>query len=203
MIYLYDEAIAKDLEDSFNPDHMKNLSVRVIDPEGAIDIVAQIQNDKLSFPAVVVNRNPDYQVDRNLTNFTRMHNGVVSVLDPDTNNLYYEQAVPVELKYGLTILATNTADMDELVRELLFKYTSMYFLTITIPYEGKRKIRFGVTIDRDSSIDRSSGTVEYLHAGTLYQAIVPLRCEGCVLVNYTPAKLRRTAYEIEPVVKKP
>lgn len=200
MIYLYDEAIVNDLMKSFNPNAVKNPVVCVVSPERVIDIAAQLQNDEISFPLVALTRDEDISIDTNLTNFTRMHKGVAAVVDPKTNNLYYEQAIPLKLEYALTVLTTNTADMDELVRELIFKYTRMYFLTITLPYEGQRKVRFGITIDTDSSIERSSGVVEYLESGQLYQSIIHLRCEGCVYVKYTPVHLKRTAYEIVPTV---
>lgn len=200
MIYLYDEAIVNDLKKSFNPNAVENPVVSVVSPERVVDIAAQLQNDEISFPLVALTRNEDISIDTNLTNFTRMHKGVAAVVDPKTNNLYYEQAIPLKLNYALTVLTTNTADMDELVRELIFKYTRMYFLTITLPYEGQRKVRFGITIDTDSDIERSSGVIEYLESGQLYQSIIHLHCEGCVYVKYTPVHLKRTAHEIVPAV---
>ena len=195
MIYLYDEALVNDLKKSFNPEAVEHPVVSVVSPEHIVDIAAQLQNDQISFPLVALTRE-DSGIDTNLTNFTRMHKGVAAVVDPKTNNLYYEQAIPLKLEYALTVLATNTADMDELIRELIFKYTRMYFLTITLPYEGQRKVRFGVTVNADSGVERSSGVVEYLGTGQIYQSIIHLRCEGCVYVKYTPVHLKRTSHEI-------
>lgn len=200
MLYLYDKAICDDLLHSFNPDNVENPAVRVIDPEHIVELVAQIQEDQVSFPIVALTRSPDTPIDTARANFTRMHKGVLSTIDPVTNELYYEKVIPIKLSYKLTVLTTNTADMDEMIRELLFKYISMYFLTITLPYECKRKVRFGVTVDADN-IERSSSSAEYLESGQLYQSIIPLNCEGCVLASYTPAKLRRLDYEIEQDTK--
>lgn len=101
------------------------------------------------------------------------------------------------MNYTLAILASNTADMDELCRELIFKYTSMYFLAIDTPYESKRRIRFGIRIDLSDTIDRISSQGEYMRNGQLYQTNVPLVCDGAVLLTYTPAHLRRINYETE------
>lgn len=196
MLYLYDEAIAKDLEKSFNPDNIGSPIVRVMDPEQGLQVIAQAEGDELKFPLVLITRHPDTPLDRSRINFTRSHRGVVAVVDKQTNNLYYEKAVPIELNYDLTILSSNTADREELTRELIFKYISMYFATITLPYECNRKVRFGITIDLDREISSKSGTLEYLNEGTLYQTIIPLKCEGCVLVSYTPAKLQRSTYDV-------
>lgn len=196
MLYLYDNAIVDDLMCSFNPNHVENPVVKVISPEQIIGLAAQIQDDSVSFPIVALDRDDNTSIDADRMNFTRAHFGVSSVLDTETNNLYYEKAIPVKLSYGLTLLTTNTADRDELLKELMFKYMNMYYLTIQLPYYCKRKIRFGVTIDTNSEIQHSSGSFDYLESGKLYQTILPLQCEGCVLVSYTPVKLKRVTHSV-------
>lgn len=200
MIYLYDRAICKDLEKSFNPDNTENPVVKVIDPEAAIGIVAQIQNDEIRFPVVCLERSANFSIDKDRWNFTRAHKGVTSVLDNETNELYYEKAVPINLEYTLTLLTTNTADRDELIRELIMKYVNMYFLKIKLPYECERYVRFGIRIDFEN-IEHASGSFDYIQGGKLYETSIPLICEGCVLVTYTPAKLKRSEAQIEPINK--
>lgn len=202
MLRCYDEAIVKDLQRSFNTNNIGSPVVKVMDPEQGIQAIAQAESDELHFPLVLLTRYPDTPIDKSRWNFTRAHRGVAAVVDTETNNLYYEKAIPVELSYDLTVLASNTADREELARELIFKYTSMYFITFELPYECKRKVRFGVKIDADKDITSKSGILEYLGSGTLYETIIPLKCEGCVLVSYTPAKLQRTVYELEPTTDK-
>lgn len=199
MIYKYDDAICDDLRKSFNPDNVENPVVTVVSSEVVTAIAAQIQNDKLTYPLVALIRNPNsVQIDQSRMNFTRAHFGVSAVIDKETNNVYYEKVLPITLQYSLTVLTTNIADQDEIIRELLFKYVNMYFLTIKLPYECDRKIRFGVRITSETDIDYSSGSPEYLQSGSLYQAIIPLHCDGCVLVSYTPAHLIRTTFDVEP-----
>jgi hypothetical protein len=201
MIYLYDNAIVEDLIKSFNPGSVPNPVVKVIGPEQVTGIAAQMQNDELEFPIVALSRKPNsVQVDKQRTNFTRMHFGVQSVLDTKTNNLYYEKAIPITLEYALTILTTNSADQDEIIRELLFKYLNMYFLTIRLPYECNRKIRFGIDVASANDIDYSNGSTDYSESGKLYQAIIPLVCHGCVLVHYTPAHLVRNVTELDSII---
>lgn len=198
MLYLYDNAICDDLRKSFNPDNVPDPVVKVVDPEFAVALAAQIQTgEKLSFPLVAVFRDADTSLDSERNNFTKAHRGVATVLDTKTNELYYERSVPIKLSYTLTVVTTNTADMDELIRELIFKYVSMYFLTIRSPYECKRKIRFGVAIDPDTEISRTSGSYEYSSEGKLYQSKIVLKCEGCVLLHYTPAKLLKSEHVVD------
>lgn len=195
MIYLYDRAICKDLQESFNSDIGETV-VKVIEPENAIAVAAQIKEDKLKFPIVVLTRT-DAQVDNSLMNFTRKHVGVPAQFDTKQNNIYNEKVMPVTLSYSLHVLTTSTVDMDELIRELLFKYSDMYFLRISLPYEGERSIRFGIRID-ESPIQKVSGSSDYVSTGAIYESVLSLSCEGCVLLTYTPHKLPRVVYEVEP-----
>ena len=199
MIYLYDRAIADDLQASFNSD-MGMPAPKLISAEQIIGIVAQEKNDNITFPIISLTRKPNsVQIDRDRMNFTRAHFGIASVLDKKTNDLYYEKVLPITLEYALTVVTTNTVDRDEIIKELLFKYLNMYFLTIKLPYECSRKIRFGVRIVSETDIDYSSGSSEYAESGSLYQAIIPLKCDGCVLVSYTPAHLVRTLTDVDNI----
>lgn len=196
MIYLYDNAICSDLKKSFNPDNAPNPVVSVIDPEGAITIAAQMQNDEVKYPLVVLSRDPDPKIDTERYNFTRAKRGVVVGFDKVSNELLSERAIPMSLNYKLTAITTSTVDMDEIIKELLFKYSDMYFLSIELPYEIKRRIRFGVRMVPDTSVSTTSATFDYLSAGTLYESSIQLECLGCVWVSYNTSKLRRMTTEI-------
>lgn len=200
MLYLYDNAIVEDLQKSFNPNNTSDPVVKVFSPEEITGLVAQIKEDNITFPIIALDRQPGVSIDTDRTNFTRIHKGVQSVIDKKTNELYYEKVIPITLEYDMSVLTTNTADMDELVRELIFKYSNMYFLVISLPYECNRKVRFGVVI-KPEDIERKSGSYEYLSAGQLYESVIHLRCEGCVMVSYTPAKLTRVDYDIQTTLK--
>jgi len=195
MIYIYDNALTEDLLDSFNPERVPNPVVRVIDPESVIDLAAQIQNDEVSFPIVALFRDTNLHIAQDRMNFTRLHSGVSAGFDNETNNFYNERVIPIDLNYTITALATRMADLDEIVRELLFKYSSMYFIDVTLPYEVPRKTRFGVQIKPGTDIDYSSTTNAYNKGGKLYQASIPLVCDGTVLISYVEKKLKRIAVD--------
>lgn len=194
MIYLYDNAITQDLRDSFDTRMSGTPAVRVIDPEESIGLAAQLQNDQIQFPIISVNRVPNWTIDKNRRNFTAAKRGVLAGIETSTNNFYYERSMPIELSYELSIITTRVADMDEIVKEILFKYSSMYFLSIRLPYECNRVVRFGVIVD-DDNIERISTVKDSHQTGALHQTIIPMKCEGCVLVSYLPVKLKRTAFD--------
>lgn len=195
MIYLYDNALVDDLRKSFNPNNLPNPAVVVIAPEDAVVLAAQIQDDKIQFPVVAVRRDDNYELDDSTRNYTKLHTGISTTFDNKENNFYNERSIPIKLSYELSVFTTNMEDMDEIVRELLFKYLSMYFLTIQVPYESKRKIRFGVVADIGSGINVDSTSSTYISEGKLYGCSIKLNCEGCVLLHYTPVKLTRMKTE--------
>ena len=189
MLYLYDRAISDNLTASLSD--KANQHVFITDADNYQGILAQIQEDTITYPLVLLHREQDAPIINGLVNFTRAHKGVPCVFDNDKNNIYYERALPVDIQYTLRILSTNVADSDEIARELFFKYLSMYFLTIQIPYESDRKIRFGIEVDKDYGIKKESGSFDYLASGTIYQSTMLLKTMGCVMLNYTPRHLTR------------
>lgn len=197
MIWCYDNAIVDDLKNSFNTDDGHPV-VSVVPPENIVTIAAQLEDDKISFPMLALSRSSTIDIDNNRTNFTAIHDGMPVVFDPKRNLFFNEKQIPVKLSYNLVCLATNTADVDELIRELIFKYTQQYFLSFRIPYESKRKIRFGIQMAPNSSIEWYATTSDYLTSGSLHSAGITLNIDGAVMLSYTPIKLRRMSYEIDP-----
>ena len=197
MIYIYDNAIVKDLLDSFDKDNYGNSVVSVVPPDDILSIAAQVQDDKIHYPLIALSRAESIPIDSERMNFTRLHRGVATVFDNKTNNIYYEKVMPIKLQYTLICMATNTADVDELIREIMFKYTHQYFITIQIPYESKRKIRCGLRVDQDEEIQWHTTTSNYINEGKLHSAGITLHVDGAVMVSYTPAHLKRTEFQTE------
>jgi hypothetical protein len=197
MLHIYDDAIVEDLKKSFNQDEYGNCVVSVVKPEDVLSIAAQVQDDKIHYPLVALSREDNIPIDSDRMNFTRLHTGVATVFDKKSNMIYYEKVVPIKLQYTLACIATNTADVDEMIRELFFKYTSQYFITLQIPYESKRKIRCGLRIDPNDNIEQYSTTSNYLQEGKLHSAGVTLHVDGAVMVHYTPQHLRRFEFQTD------
>lgn len=197
MLYLFDQAVCDNLKASLTDELNKN--VFITDADNYPGILAQIQNDTITYPLLLLHRDEDTPINTDLINFSRYKFGVPCVFDNKTNNIYYEKALPIDVSYTLRILSHNVADTDELGRELFFKYLSMFFLTIQAPYESDRKMRFGIEVDRDYGIKKESGGGEYLSSGTLYQSTIHLKTSGCVYLTYTPRHLQRTVIDMKKI----
>ena len=190
MIYKFDEAIVNDLKRTIDPEGGANPNVVCITIDNYQSTLAQMQEDKITYPIILLIRDDDIPVKTELLNFVRYKKGVPAVIDPQTNNVYYERAMPIDLRYTLQILSTNVADRDEVARELFFKYESEYYLHIETPYEVKRRIRFGVQVDRSFGIKNDSTSSDYLSEGKIYTATMELLTDGCVLLHNTPRHLK-------------
>ena len=190
MIYKFDEAIVNDLKRTIDPEGGANPNVVCITIDNYQSTLAQMQEDKITYPIILLIRDDDIPVKTDLMNFARYKRGVPAVIDPKTNNVYYERALPIDLRYTLQILSTNVADRDEIAREIFFKYESEYFLHIETPYEVKRKIRFGVQIDRSYGMKNASSVSEYLSDGKLYTTTMALLTDGCVMLHNTARHLK-------------
>lgn len=201
MLWCYDEAIVKDLINCIDPDGGLNNTVKMMGDDGLMGVYAQMQEDKIKFPAIFLNRHSDTPLDSKRYNFTRLHKGMPTTYDPEKNNIYLEKSIPIELKYDLHVLTTNTADMDELVRELTFRYASMYYITMQVPYESKRNIRFGIAINPNTSITRKSGSADFLQSGSLHESIIELECQGAVMLHYTARHMQGIIMDKNIVVK--
>ena len=197
MLYIYDDAIVENLKASLTEE--ANQNVFLTTEENYQGILAQIQDDTITYPLVLLHREPEIQIDTKLQNFTRYKFGVPCVFDNKKNNVYYERAIPVVLTYTLRVLSTNVFDADEIARELFFKYLSMYFLMTRLPYESDRQVRFGVAVDRDYGIKNDSGSFEYISTGKLYQTTMQLKTEGTVSITYTPRHVNRTVIDTTQV----
>ena len=206
MLYLYDRAVCDDIKASINSDNA-NPNVFIADAETYPGILAQIQDDTITYPLILLRRDENAPIITELYNFSRAKFGIPAAFDNKENNIYFEKSLPIDLQYTIQILSTNVADSDELARELFYKYLSMYFLTIRLPYESDRKIRFGIEVDLGYGIKRESGSLEYIKTGSLYQSTMHLKTNGCIYLSYSPRHLTRQVYSNEinivPPIGKP
>ena len=196
MLWVYDNAIAADLSASIDTSSEAENIVKVMDSQGIIDIVAQMRDDRVKFPLVCLVRSSDTPIDTSRWNYTRAHFGVPAAYDADKNTVYMEKSLPIQLSYELHVLALNTIDRDEIVRELLFKYNSMYWLSVDLPYESERKLRIGICIDPNSAARSTSSAFEYLTSGTLYETVITLQCHGAVLLSYDGKHCQRLTTDL-------
>lgn len=190
MLYLYDDAIVEDLKYSINPENLSNPVVSIFSGDEIAGVAAMLQDDNLQFPIICIKRN-DYSIDPDRSNFTWQHKGLATVIDKETHDLYYERRIPIKFTYTIAVYGVNQEQMDEIIRELIFHYSDMFFLAIDLPYEDSKLIRFGLQLPSDMQVKSQSGFSEYIETGKLYESDIDIEVLGAFLVEYVPARLRR------------
>jgi hypothetical protein len=199
VLYLYDNALVEDMKRTIDPEGEANPNVLCITVDNYQSTLAQLQNDRITYPIILFIRDDDIPVKKDQMNFTRYKKGVPAGIDPKTNMVYFERILPLDLRYTIQIISTNVADRDEIAREIWFKYESEYYLHIETPYEVKRRLRFGMHIDRDFGIKNDSSSSQYLSEGKLYTSTMELLTDGCVLLYNTPRHLKREVMDTKHI----
>ena len=86
MLYLYDSAIIDDLKKSLTEE--ANQNVVLTDAENYPGILAQIQDDTITYPLILLHRDEDAPIKTDLMNFTRYKIGVPCVFDNKTKYIF-------------------------------------------------------------------------------------------------------------------
>ena len=183
MMTLYDKSIVNALMRRFNQDASQGVVVNIISPEYIEGLDSQIREGKCRFPVVaLVRKDMPYSIDTGRTIYTTIPKGKVYT-QADVKNYYTEPEgfVPIKQPYSLTVLTTDTAQMEAIVKAIQELLSNMKFLSIDHPTRANEKIRFGVVVDSTREIQKSS-------SGQMHQTIIPLSCEGGVIKSTdTPA----------------
>ena len=79
MLYLFDQAICDNLKSSLSEDI--NQNVFLTDADNYPGILAQIQDDTITYPLILLHREDDTSINTGLINFTRYKKGVPCVFD--------------------------------------------------------------------------------------------------------------------------
>lgn len=169
MLEIYDKALYDNLVGVLNKKSEKNIAVTIIGVEKVGGLPAKIASGQIKYPIIALSRDKEAPIKKD----------VKSAFNSEENE-GNEKVIPILLPYALTIITNNTDDMNEVFNNLLSQYSQTQFLTFSLPIESKREKRFGVSIDLNSNIERSSG--EHPSFGKMYQTIIPLKSEGCLFV---------------------
>jgi len=179
MIQLYDD----NLYDYFHEAFKANLAI--VPVADYWNVISMHEEGRLQLPAIVLNR----------TSWTKSNDLQSWVISRKGRNdrvrdhkLVNEQAIPIQLDYTVTLLATTQDDIDELTSEVMFCILNYPRLTIELPYGSDRMIH--AQIIQNGDLQDSSGRDRFSETGILYQQIIPIRVLGANVININEKNLR-------------
>ena len=186
MLQLYDDKLFDYFKETFKAD------VAVVPVSEYWTVVSMHEEGQLQLPAIVLGRTT-------WTNAKDLESWVIAKkgrTDRIRNNkLVNEQAIPVQLDYTITLLATTQDDIDELTSEVLFCILNYPRLTIELPYGADREIH--AQIIQNGDLQDSSTRDKFSETGILYQEIIPIRVLGSNIININEHNLRYIKFGVD------
>lgn len=186
MIHLYDTAIYHYLKENFGD------NIGIVPVSQYWNVISMHKETRLQLPAAVLFRT-NWTPERNLQSWVIARKGRVDRVQE--HKKITEQAIPVQVDYTLTLLATTQDDIDELTSEMTFLILNKPRLEILLPYGSDRSIHGQIMINGD--FQNSSANDQFSQTGILYQEIMPIRVLGANTINIQKKNLRYLDWNID------
>ena len=189
MVQLYDDQLYDYFKEAFT-DHLAIVPVSEY-----WNTIAMHEENTLKLPAIILGRTT-------WTNAKDLQSWVIAKQGRTDrvreHKIVNEQAIPVQLDYTVTLLATTQDDIDELTSEVLFCILNYPRITIKLPYGADREIH--AQIIQNGDLQDSSARDKFSDTGILYQQIIPIRVLGSNIINIREQNFRYLTMGVEPVV---
>ena len=188
MLQLYDDKLYDYFKETFKAD------VAVVPVSEYWSVVSMHEEGQLQLPAIVLARTT-------WTNAKDLESWVIAKKGRNdrirNNKLIHAQAIPVQLDYTITLLATTQDDIDELTSEVLFCILNYPRLTIDLPYGADRTIH--AQIMQNGDLQDNSARDKFSETGFLYQEIIPIRVLGSNIININEKNLRYIKFGVDVI----
>lgn len=174
--YLYEKVLV---------DELRKISgdgrVSVIAPDQAIQYYAQFdkEKDKFQLPAIVLSRGQTTLVEER-KNQVAMLNGQTSRLDNE-NIIHKGQNIPMKIVWQVDVLAVDRFTCDEIIRELVFFFTTHPRFYVEVPYDLNIEQNFDIFISPD--IEDNSDLVDFPNRGEYFRETLTIFTDNAQLFS--------------------
>jgi hypothetical protein len=185
MIQLYDEALADYLKAAFEG------SVSIVPVSEYWQVIAMHKEGQLQLPAICISRATGTG-DPELQSWVIGKKGRADRVRD--HKLVYEQALPLSLRYNLTVLTTTQDDSDELTSEVIFLILNKPRVLVKIPYGSERDTHGQIMVSGE--LTDGSLRDSFSATGILYQSIIPVKMLGANIFNLEKRNLRFLQWDV-------
>lgn len=158
-IYLYEKSLVGKIREITG-----DSRIHVIDPDKSISFISQLSQDKANFPAIILSRGPvrlqEYK------NQVVALKGQTARIDDD-NLVVKAQLLPVHVEWNIDVYAVDRFTCDEIVRELVFYFTTHPCFEVEVPYHLGISQNFDVFL-MDDIVDNSD-LIEFDNRGEYFR----------------------------------
>lgn len=166
--YLYDQALVEQLRQVVGDER-----IHIISPDKAIDFLAQFSGDKTQLPAIVLSRGPISLLD--------YRNQVVSLKGQtakrtDQNLITKARLLPMRMEWNIDVITVGRYECDEIVRELVFYFTTSPRFEVKVPYQLDIVQNFDVLLSSD--IADNTDLLEFSNSGEKFRETLTIYTEN-------------------------
>lgn len=159
--YLYDNAFVEDLRNIIRDDR-----ISILPPSNMFNVVALTEEDKIQLPVISLQR-PNWSIIDDRISHAQIHSGIMTSYDEDTERFKSVQTIPIRINYLIDVWTKNRETNDNIMRELIWYYTTHPTLSIKIPYGLDIDHNFNIFLDSD--IEDNSDIVEHNVRGIYFR----------------------------------
>lgn len=167
--YLYDEALVNKLREISGDER-----IRIVPPERAIMFLAQFDKDKDKLPAIIVSRGP-ITINNDLRNQVSILKGQTTRINSD-NTASKVKLIPMRMEWNIDVYTVDRFSCDEIIRELVFYFTTYPRFSIKVPYDLDIYQNFDVFLNED--ITDNSDLIEFPNTGEYFRETISLYTEN-------------------------
>lgn len=180
-IYKYEEAIVERMREITGDERI------IITPSDAVtNIIPRISNDELKLPLIHMIRNNwrltgkkphGMKMNGHINNnYPMFYEGSNEGLD---GKIHREHLIPISFSHTFEVWSRTREENDEMIRELIWFFSTMGELTVDIPYGINRKHVFTLTL-QDDIIDNTQ-IVSQKDNGELFLQALITNCDDAYL----------------------
>lgn len=168
-VYLYDNALVEKLKSV-----TQDSRIRVIPPEDTISLLAQIDKDKVEFPAIIVTRG-QVSLFQNTRNQYAYLKGESVRLNEDST-VTKIKPLPMRITWTINIYAVDRYSCDEITRELVFYLMTYPRCFVQVPYGIDVPQNFDLILDND--IEDNSDLANFSELGEYFRETLTVYTEN-------------------------
>lgn len=177
----YDDAIVAKLK-NWMP---QTTDLRVLGPDETTRLYAAIADDtedsKITLPLIALSRNKDFSIESTIKQ-PKSFQGLKIKNDVVNNSTALMNVIPINTTYQLDILAKTRLEVDEYVRQFLFKLINNPLIIIDIPYNGLQ-VRHTANLRVLDTVSDTSEISVHIFPGQFYKWTIQMELHDGFLFN--------------------
>lgn len=185
-ISYYDEAVTQKIK-RWLADSSK---LRVLSPDESsklFQLTAEESDDgPIKLPIIAISRGKDIEVESTIKQ-NRSFDGFIIEKDSIAGTTVHVNVLPIKATYQLDIYTKKRIEMDEYVRQYLFKLINNPKIMIEIPYNGYI-IRHPANLRVLSTVSDTSDIPSHLFSGQFYRTTIQLELQDGFLFSIPQKK---------------